>query len=126
MIDWLTILLALAIIAALVGVFGVMAWKINMPDASSTDPLVKRDDANELLDSTNDKRKKDKSGSDQGKKKRKEQKKSKRDNRQDDDSQQQKHNKVKFQEPSAQNGDETDDEREESEQVSSIFVFERE
>ena len=121
MIDWLTVLLALAIIAALIGVFGFMAWKINMPDASSTDPLGKRDDMNELLDSINDKRKKDKSGSDQGKKKRKEQKKPKRDNRQDDDSQEPKHNKVKFQEPATQNDEETDNEQEESEQVRSAF-----
>ena len=45
MIDWLTVVIALVIIATLVGFFGFLAWKINM-----SDPLS-RDDNTQLLDS---------------------------------------------------------------------------
>jgi FtsZ-interacting cell division protein ZipA len=100
MIDWLTIVIALVIIAILVGFFGFLAWKINM-----SDPLT-RDDNNQSLDSINDKRKKEKNTTEQGKKKRKDQKKTKRENKDEDQ-----RNKLK------QTSEETDDEREESEQV---------
>jgi len=97
MIDWLTILIALAIIAVLIGIFGFMAWKINMPDPLlSTSSTGKKDDTNQLLDSGSDKRNKDKTGNQQLKNKRKEQKKSKRDKKEEH------HNTVKFKEPIAQ------------------------
>ncbi len=112
MIDWVTILVALAIIATLVGIFGFMAWKINMPDPLLSANLTgRKDDANQLLDS--EKKKKDKSGNDQSKKKRREQKKIKRENKEDD----QERHTVKFKEPTTQTSEETDNEREESEQV---------
>lgn len=112
MIDWLTVLLALGIIATLVGIFGFMAWKINMPDPLvSANSTGKKDDGNQLFDG--EKRKKDKSGNDQSKKKRKEQKKSKRENKDDE----QEEHIVKFKEPTAQTSEETDNEQEESEQV---------
>jgi len=101
MIDWITIIIALVIIATLVAFFGFLAWKINM-----SDPLT-RDDNNQPLDSLNDKRKKEKNTSEQAKKKRKDQKKPKRETKDDE---QQRH-KVK------ETSEETDDEREESEQV---------
>jgi hypothetical protein len=112
MIDWVTISLALVIIATLVGIFAFMAWKINVPDPLVTGNLTgKKDETNQLLDS--DRKKKDKYGSDQSKRKRKEQKKPKRENKEED---QQRHT-VKFKEPSTQTSEETDNEREESEQV---------
>jgi hypothetical protein len=112
MIDWLTISVGLIIIATLVGIFGFMAWKINMPDPLISANLTgKKDDTNQLFDS--DKKKKDKYGNDQSKKKRKDQKKSKRDNKDEDQEQ----HTVKFKEPSIQTSEETDNEREESEQV---------
>jgi hypothetical protein len=104
MIDGLTVVIALVIIATLVGFFGFLAWKISM-----SDPLT-RDDNNQLLDSIHDKKKKDKNTNDQGKKKRKEQKKPKRENKDEEQ-----RNKLK--EPRVQTSEETDDEREESEQV---------
>ncbi len=114
MIDWVAISLALGIIATLVGIFAFMAWKINMPDPLITANLPgKKDDTNQLMDS--DRKKKDKYGNDQSKKKRKEQKKPKRENKDDD---QQRHT-VKFKEPSTPTSEETDNEREESEQVNS-------
>jgi cytoskeletal protein RodZ len=113
MIDWLTIIIALVIIVSLIGGFGFLAWKINMPD-----PLV-RDETNPSTDSIHDKRRKEKNSSEQSKKKRKDQKKSKRENKDDEEKQQQKRNKP------LQTSEETDDEREESEQVNypKIFVF---
>ncbi|CAF3323627.1 unnamed protein product [Rotaria socialis] len=112
MIDWITIAVALAIIAALVGFFGFVAWKINMPDPlGSTNLTGKKDDINQLFDSIGDKKKKDKSASEQAKKKRKEQKKLKRENKEEDH---QRH-VVKFKEPN----EESDNEREESDQESS-------
>jgi len=69
MIDWLIIVIALAIIATLVSFFGFLAWKINMPD-----PLIQNDN-NQLTNSINDKKKKDKNLTEQSKKKRKDQKK---------------------------------------------------
>jgi cytoskeletal protein RodZ len=112
MIDWLIISVALGIIATLVGIFGFMAWKINMPDPLiSTNLTGKKEDTNQFVDS--DKRKKDKYGNDQSKKKRKDQKKPKRDNKEED---QQQH-KVTFKEPSTPTSEDTDNEREESEQV---------
>ena len=54
MIDWLTIVIALVIIATLVGFFGFLAWKINM-----SDPLV-NDDSNQHSDVTSEKKKKEK------------------------------------------------------------------
>ncbi|CAF3649996.1 unnamed protein product [Rotaria socialis] len=112
MIDWITIAVALAIIAALVVFFGFVAWKINMPDPlGSTNLTGKKDDINQLFDSIGDKKKKDKSASEQAKKKRKEQKKLKRENKEEDH---QRH-VVKFKEPN----EESDNEREESDQESS-------
>jgi len=107
MIDWLTIALALGITATLVGIFGFVAWKINM-----SDPLLagKKEDLNTVFDS--EKKKKDKSTNDQTKKKRKDSKKTKRDNKDED----QHPHVVKFKEPSTQTSEETDNEREESEQ----------
>jgi hypothetical protein len=104
MIDWLTIAIALIIIASLVGFFGFLAWKMNM-----SDPLISNDN-NQLTDSTYDKKRKEKNSSEQAKKKRKEQKKSKRENKDEDGKQQQKRNKP------LQISDESDDERDESEQ----------
>jgi hypothetical protein len=115
MIDWLTVLIALVIIAALVVIFGFMAWKINMPDPLLTTTIIgKKDD---LIDSINDKKKRDKHGNDQSKNKRKDKKKSKRDTKEED----QQHNTVHFKEPSIQTSEETDNEREESEQVNYDF-----
>ncbi|CAF3327086.1 unnamed protein product [Rotaria socialis] len=112
MIDWITIAVALAIIAALVGFFGFVAWKINMPDPlGSTNLTGKKDDINQLFDSIGGKKKKDKSTSEQAKKKRKEQKKLKRENKEEDHQQ----HVVKFKEPN----EESDNEREESDQESS-------
>jgi hypothetical protein len=112
MIDWLVICVALVIITALVGIFGFVAWKINM-----SDPLIagKKDDTNPFLDSVNDKQKKNKSGNESGKKKRKDLKKPKRDNKEGDHDR----HSVTFKEPSPQTSEETDNEREESEQESS-------
>ncbi len=104
MIDWLTIVIALVIIATLVGFFGFLAWKISI-----SDPLT-QDNNNQLTDSINDKRKKEKNTTEQTKKKRKDQKKSKRENK-DEEQQQQKRTKP------LQTSEETDDEREESELV---------
>jgi hypothetical protein len=104
MIDWLTIAIALIIIASLVGFFGFLAWKMNM-----SDPLMSNDN-NQLTDLTYDKKRKEKNSSEQAKKKRKEQKKSKRENKDEDGKQQQKRNKP------LQISDESDDERDESEQ----------
>lgn len=110
MIDWVTILLALVIIAALVGGFGFVAWKINMSDPlTSADLTGKKDDGSQLFDSVGDRKRKDKTANDQKKKKRTVQKKTKR----DDEAQ----HVVKFVEPSGQTSEETDNEREESEQV---------
>jgi len=51
MIDWLTISLALVIIATLVGIFGFVAWKINMSDPLISENLTgKKDDTNQSLD----------------------------------------------------------------------------
>ncbi len=112
MIDWLAISVALVIIAILVGIFGFMAWKINMPDPLLSANLTgKKDDTNPLFDS--EKKKKDKYGNDQAKKKRKDHKKVKRDNKEEDQQQR----IVKFKEPSTPTSEETDNEREESEQV---------
>jgi hypothetical protein len=106
MIDWLTIIIALVIIASLIGGFGFLAWKINM-----SDPLV-RDDNNPSTDSVNEKRKKEKNSSEQSKKKRKDQKKPKRENKDEEKQQKQKQQRNK----PLQTSEETDDEREESEQ----------
>jgi hypothetical protein len=107
MIDWLTISLALVIIASIVAIFGVVAWKINMSDPLiSANTTGKKDDINQLFASVTDKKT-------AGKKKRKDLKKPKRDNKEGD---QQRHT-VKFKEPSTQTSEETDNEREESEQV---------
>ena len=120
MIDWLTIVIALVIIASLVGGFGFLAWKINM-----SDPLA-RDESHPSTDSTNEKRRKEKNSNEQSKKKRKDQKKGKRETK-DDEEKQSRRNKP------AQASEETDDEREESEQVISpenpsfqiFFLFKR-
>lgn len=73
MIDWLTIVIALVIIASLVAFFGYFAWKIN-----ETDNLLFGGKTNEnqvsLVDSQTEKKK----NHDQNKKKRKEPKKPKR------------------------------------------------
>lgn len=73
MIDWLTIVIALVIIASLVAFFGYFAWKIN-----ESDNLLFGGKTNEnslsLVDSQTEKKK----NHDQNKKKRKEQKKPKR------------------------------------------------
>jgi hypothetical protein len=112
MIDWLTIIIALVIIATLVGFFGFLAWKINMSDTMS---LGKLDDQQNLsLDWNNDKKK----GHEQSKKKRKDQKKPKRDNKDEDIKP-----KNKSKEPSTQTSEETDDEREESEQVRAMPIW---
>jgi len=103
MIDWLTVVIALVIIITIVGFFGVLAMKMTM-----SDPLT-RDDNTQVTDSINEKRKKEKNTTDQGKKKRKDQKKSKRETKDDEPLQQR--NKP------LQTSEETDDEREESEQV---------
>lgn len=109
MIDWLTIAVALAIIISLVGIFGFVAWKISVPDPLASANLTgKKDDGSLLFDSVNDKKKKDKSSNEQAKKKRKEQKKLKREKNEED-----RHEHVKFKEPA----EESDNEREESEQV---------
>ena len=121
MIDWLTILLALAIIAGLVGIFAFMAWKINVPDPLiSSNVTGEKDGGYSVLDGG--KKTKGKSGSDTQKKKRKDPKKSKRGNK--DDGQE---HTVKFKEPAMQTSEDTDNEQKESEQVenesSSIFIF---
>lgn len=115
MIDWLTILLALGIIAGLVGIFAFMAWKINMPDPLiSSNVTGKKDDGHLQFDG--ERKKKDKSGSDRSKKTRKDQKKSKRENKDDE----QEHT-VKFK-PTTQTSEETDNEQEDSdEQVENLF-----
>jgi len=119
MIDWVTILLALVIIVALVGGFGIVAWKISISDPLTSENVTgRKDDTNQLFDSVNDKKKKDKHGNDQGKKRRKAQKKPKRDNK---DEEHQRHS-VTFKEPSTPTSDETDNEREESEQVNYDFT----
>lgn len=105
MTDWLTILVALIIIAVLVGVFGFLATKINVSDPLT---FTKTDEQNSSVDYNSEKKK----GQDQSKKKRKDQKKPKRENKDEDAKQ-----KTKSKEPSAQTSEETDDEREESEQV---------
>ena len=57
MIDWLTIGVALVIIASLVGIFSFVAWKINMSDPLiSANTTGKKDDTNQLFDSVNDKK----------------------------------------------------------------------
>ncbi|CAF0896295.1 unnamed protein product [Rotaria sordida] len=105
MIDWLAILIALVITTTLVGFFGYLAWKINMSNSLTLD------NNNQFLDSTNDKKnKKDKTTIEHSKKKRKDQKKSKRENKDDE----QQRNKSK--ELTLQTSEETDDERDESEQ----------
>ena len=105
MTDWLTILVALIIIVVLVGVFGFLASKMNI-----SDPLTsgKTDEQTSSVDYNSEKKK----GQDQSKKKRKDQKKPKRDNKDEDAKQ-----KPKAKEPSAPTSEETDDERDESEQV---------
>ncbi len=119
MIDWVTILLALVIIVALVGGFGIVAWKISISDPLTSENVTgRKDDTNQLFDSVNDKKKKDKHGNDQGKKRRKAQKKPKRDGK---DEEHQRHS-VTFKEPSTPTSDETDNEREESEQVNYDFT----
>lgn len=104
MIDWLTILIALVIIAALVSGFGFLAWKMNMSDPSIGE------ESSQLTDSNNEKRRKEKNASEQSKKKRKEQRKPKRENKDEEEKQ------LKRTKP-MQTSEETDDEREESEQV---------
>ena len=116
MIDWLTILLALAIITALVSVFGFVAWKITISNGLDNSAFGTKDDNVAQTDSVVDKRKRDKSGNDIRKKKRKDQKKPKRDNKNDDHEH---HHTVKFVEPIQESSEESDNEREESEQVSS-------
>jgi len=113
MIDWITILLALGITGALVGIFGLMAWKMTMSDSLSSDLLAKKDENHGLTDSTHSKKKKDKSGND-GKKKRKDAKKSKSNNRNDDDDR----HSVTFKEPTPVPSDESDNDPDESEQGS--------
>ena len=81
MIDWLTILIALAIIAVLVGIFGFMAWKINVPDPLTADSTGKKDDTYQSTDSGSTKRRKDKNANDQSSKKRKDPRKAKRQNK---------------------------------------------
>ena len=109
MIDWLTILLALGIIATLVGIFGLMAWKINMPDPLlSGNSIGTKDDGYQLFEG--DKKKK---AGDQAKKKRKPPKNPKRENKDDE----QEEHSVKFKEPTTQTSEETDNEQEDSEQV---------
>ena len=105
MIDWLTIIIALVIIASLIGGFGFLAWKINM-----SDPLAR--DGND--ESVNEKRKKEKNSNEQSKKKRKDQKKPKRENKDEEEKPQKKTKPI-------QTSEETDDEREESEQVTNLF-----
>lgn len=100
MIDWVTIVAALVIIAGLVGFFGFLALKINM-----SDPLTIGDNK-QVLEVINDKKKKERTNAEQAKKKRKEQKKPKSENKNDE---QQQRNKS-----SLQTSEETD---EESEQV---------
>lgn len=104
MIDWLTIVIALTIITTLVGVFGFLAWKINM-----SDPLLRDNDNTDI---NNDKRK-----NEQNKKKRKDQKKPKRENKEEEVQKQQQRNKP------LQTSEETDDEREESELVNYINLL---
>ncbi|CAF0838966.1 unnamed protein product [Adineta ricciae] len=104
MIDWLTIVIALVIIATLVGFFGFLAWKINM-----SDPLA-NDDSNQHSDVTSEKKKKEKTLVDQGKKKRKDQKKPKRDAKDEEQV------RTKAKGTTVQASEETDDEQEESEQ----------
>ena len=112
MIDWVTILIALVIIAGLVTGFGFVAWKINMSDPLTADNLTgKKDETSQLFDSVSDKKRKDKN-------KRNVQKKSKRDSKDDEESQH-----VTFKEPSTQTSEETDNEREESEQVDSNLTL---
>lgn len=119
MIDWLTVSVALIIIATLVGIFGFVAWKINMSDPLVSANLTgKKDETNQVFDS--DKKRKDKYGNEQTKKKRKDQKKPKRENKDEQDQEQH----VKFKEPSTQTSEETDNEREESEHVYyNYFIF---
>ncbi|CAF1140892.1 unnamed protein product [Adineta steineri] len=105
MIDWLTIVIALVIIATLVGFFGFLAMKMNMSDPLSVDVN------NQHLDTVNDKKKKDKNVVEQGKKKRKDQKKSKREIKDEEQQQQEQRTKGK-----GQTSEETDNEHEESEQ----------
>jgi hypothetical protein len=114
MIDWLVILLALAIIAALLGIFGFMAWEINVSDPSGADSIGKKDDTHLAADSNGQRRKKDKNANDQSKKKRKDQKKVKVGNKVNSDKH---HNHQVLKEPSTQTSEETDNEREESDQV---------
>ena len=114
MIDWLTILLALAIIAVLVGIFAFMAWKINVPDPLTADSTGKKDENNQSTDNSSAKRRKDKHGNDQSSKKRKDPRKAKRENKGEE---KERHNSVTFKEPPTPTSEETDDEREESEQV---------
>lgn len=111
MVDWFTISVALAIIAVLVSIFGFMAWKINMPDP--LDSTGRNDDTNQLVDSINHRKKKDKYSNDQTKKRRKDQKRLKRENKD------QRQLKVQFEEPVIQLGADIDNEHEDSEQESS-------
>jgi hypothetical protein len=120
MIDWFAVSVAFVIIATLVGIFSFVAWKINMSDPLISENLTgKKDDTNQVLDS--EKKKKDKSGNDSAKKKRKDQKKSKRENKEED----QQRPVVKFIEPSIPTSEDTDNEREESEQVNNHLIKKR-
>lgn len=125
MIDWLAISVALTIIAALVGIFGLVAWKINMSDPlMSADITGKKEDSNQTLDISNDKRKREKSGNDTTKRKRKDKKKAKRGSKEEEEEGEAERDdphehKVKFKEPFIQSSEDADNEREESEQVNS-------
>ena len=113
MIDWLTISFALFIIVTLIGIFGFVAWKINMTDLSLSSTSSKtKDYPNQFLDLVTDRKTKVKYANDQGKRKGKDQKRSKRNKETN-----QQRLTVKFKQPSTQGSEETDNEREESEQV---------
>ena len=108
MIDWLTFVIALTIIAGLVASFGYLAWKMNM-----SDPVL-GDESSRANETASEKKRKEKHSSEQAKKKRKDQKKSKRDSKDEE------HDKSSKRNPPTQTSEETDDEREESEQVSIV------
>lgn len=114
MIDWVTVLLALAITGALIGIFGFVAWKINVPDPLSAEILAKKDDHGSA-DSAHPRRKKDKSAGD-AKKKRQETKKQKRKNSDEDE-----RHSVTFKEATPVPSDESENDQDESEQV--IFAL---